>query len=110
MKTYVLNSLGTFLLTAMAFMMSAVFRTSSLAIGASVFLLLTGGTVTNLLAAKFEWAKYSLFANVDLMQYMDGVPMAEGMTLSFSIGIMVLYYIVFHALAFVFFIKRDVSA
>ena len=52
-----------------------------------------------MLAMKFQWAKYMLFANTDLMQYVDGVPMVEGMTLPFSLMIIVLYFILFHSLA-----------
>lgn len=108
-KSYLLNSLSVFLLAAMAFMISAVFRSSALSIGISIFLLMTGGTVTNLLASRFDWAKYSLFANTNLMQYADGMPMVEGMTLSFSVTMMVAYFLLFMALAFVFFTKRDVA-
>ncbi|MBS4197448.1 ABC transporter permease [Lederbergia citri] len=108
-KTYLLNSLSVFLLTTMAFMISAVFRNSGLAIGISIFLLLMGGTITNLLAAKFDWAKYSLFANTNLMQYVDGMPLVEGMTLSFSIIMIIVYFVIFHAMAFVFFTKRDIA-
>ncbi len=108
-KVYLLNSLSVFLLATMAFMISATFRVSGLAIGISIFLLLMGGTVTNLLASKFEWAKYSLFANTNLMQYIDGSPMVEGMTMSFSITMMIVYFLIFHACAFVFFTKRDVA-
>lgn len=109
-KTYALNSLSVFLLATMAFMISAVFRISGLAIGVSIFLLLMGGTITNLLAAKFDWAKYSLFANTNLIQYIDGMPMVEGMTMTFSIIMMLVYFAIFHILAFGFFTKRDIAA
>lgn len=108
-KTYALNSLSVYLLVAMAFMISAVFRNSGLAIGLSVFLLLMGGTITNLLAAKFDWAKYSLFANTNLMQYFDGMPLVEGMTIGFSITMILIYFAIFHLLAFGVFTKRDIS-
>lgn len=108
-KTYLLNSLSVFLLTTMAFMISSVFRVSGLAIGISIFLLMTGDTVTNLLATKFEWPKYSLFANTNLMQYIDGTPLVEGMTMSFSITVMIIYFLLFICLAFAFFTKRDVA-
>ncbi|MBS4209285.1 ABC transporter permease [Bacillus sp. FJAT-50079] len=108
-KSYLLNSLSIFLLATMAFMISAVFRVSGLAIGISIFLLMMGGTVTQLLAMKFDWAKYSLFANTNLMQYADGSPLVEGMTMSFSITMMLIYFFIFHLLAFIFFTKRDVA-
>lgn len=108
-KTYLLNALGVFFLATMAFMISAAFRASGLAIGISIFLLLMGQTVTALLASKFAWAKYILFANIDLTQYIDGTPLVEGMTMSFSIVTLIIYFIVFQLLAFIFFTKRDVS-
>jgi len=91
-------------------MISAVFRNSSLAIGLSLFLLFTGGQFTALLAMKFDWAKYVLFANTDLMQYFEGTPLVEGMTIPFSIIMLVLYFALFQFLTFYVFKKRDVAA
>ena len=59
---YGLNSIDTIMLVTMAFMISSVFRNSSLAIGLSLFLLFTGAQFTALLSMKFSWAKYLLFA------------------------------------------------
>ena len=107
---YGLSSIDTIMLVTMAFMISAVFRNSSLAIGLSLFLLFTGGQFTALLAMKFDWAKYLLFANTDLMQYFEGTPLVEGMTIPFSITILILYFALFMFLAFYVFKKRDVAA
>ncbi|MCM3600792.1 ABC transporter permease subunit [Robertmurraya korlensis] len=109
-KFYGLNSISMIMLSTMAFMISAVFRNSSLAIGLSIFLMFTGAQFTNLIAMKFEWAKYILFANTDLMQYFEGMPLVEGMTLSFSVLMLVAYFVLFHSLAFFVFKKRDVAA
>lgn len=109
-KKFLLSSFDVLMLATMAFMISAVFRNSSLAIGISIFLLVMGGNVTSLLAMKFDWAKYILFANTDLMQYVDGYPPVEGMTLGFSITMLIIYFVIFHLLAFGVFMKRDVAA
>ncbi|MGV3465973.1 MAG: ABC transporter permease [Heyndrickxia sp.] len=109
-KKFLLSSIDVLMLATMAFMISAVFRNSSLAIGISIFLLVMGANVTALLSMKFEWAKYILFANTNLMQYVDGVPMVKGMTLGFSITMLLIYFIIFHILAFGVFTKRDVAA
>ena len=106
---YVMKSINMVMLATMAFMISAVFRNSSLAIGLSILLMFTGAELTGLLAMKFEWAKYILFANTDLMQYFEGVPMVEGMTLTFSMIMIVSYFILFQSLAYVVFKKRDVA-
>ena len=110
LKKYILSSINVLMLATMAFMISAVFRNSSLAIGISIFLLVMGMNVTQLLALKFDWAKYILFANTDLMQYVDGTPLVKGMTLGFSITMLIIYFIVFQVLAFGVFTKRDVAA
>lgn len=107
---YAMKSINMIMLATMAFMISAVFRNSSLAIGLSIFLMLAGGQLTNLLAMKFEWAKYVLFANTDLIQYFEGIPMVDGMTLTFSLMMLTVYFVIFHVLAFVVFKKRDVAA
>ena len=107
---YFLSSIDIVMIATMAFMISAVFRNSSLAISLSLFLLFMGGTVTMLLASRFEWTKYFLFANTDLSVYFDGVPPIEGMTLTFSIIMLVVYFVVFHVLAFWIFRKRDIAA
>ncbi|MDR6122245.1 ABC-2 type transport system permease protein [Bacillus sp. SLBN-46] len=107
---YGLSSIDMIMLVTMAFMISSVFRNSSLAIGLSLFLLFTGGQFTTLLAMKFTWAKYILFANTDLMQYVEGSPLVEGMTLSFSVLMLLAYFALFQFLAFFVFKKRDVAA
>jgi ABC-2 type transport system permease protein len=91
-------------------MISAVFRNSSLAIGLASFLMFTGSQITMLLANKYEWAKYSLFANTNLMQYIDRVPPVEGMTMSFSIMMLFVYFLAFYILAWWIFKKRDIAA
>ncbi|PLS16113.1 hypothetical protein CVD28_18915 [Bacillus sp. M6-12] len=107
---YGLKSIQMIMLATMAFMISAVFRNSSLAIGLSIFLMFTGRELTNLLAAKFDWAKYVLFANTDLTQYFEGMPAVDGMTLSFSVTMLAVYFILFQFLAYFVFKKRDVIA
>ncbi|WP_144547781.1 ABC transporter permease [Bacillus sp. X1(2014)] len=107
---YGLSSIDTIMLATMAFMISSVFRNSSLAIGLSLFLLFTGAQFTVLLSLKFSWAKYILFANTNLMQYVEGTPMVEGMSMTFSITMLLIYFAVFQLLAFTVFKKRDVAS
>lgn len=107
---YGLSSIDTIMVATMAFMISAVFRNSSLAIGLSIFLLFTGAQLTLLVSMKFSWAKYLLFANTDLSQYFEGLPLLEGMTLPFSIIMLFVYFFLFQFLAFFVFNKRDIAA
>ncbi|WP_100011784.1 ABC transporter permease [Lentibacillus sediminis] len=107
--TYLAGSVTMLMLAAFAFMISTVFRNDSIAIAISVMLLFAGTMATNILALLTDWAKFSLFANTNLEQYFRGGPMVEGMTLGFSVVVLVVYLVVFLVLAFGFFNKRDVS-
>jgi len=109
-KIYFFSSIDVILLTTMAFMISAVFRSSSLAIGISLFLYFVGGTVTGFVAMFYDWAKYSLFANTNLMMYEMGIPIVEGMTMTFSVIMILIYFTLFVVLAFTVFTKRDIAA
>lgn len=94
-----------------AFMISTVFRSSTLAISLAFIIMFASGSVmTALIALKKEWGKYMLFANTDLGVYFGGrQPPFEGMTLGFSVTMLLLYYAVFLALAWTIFRKRDVA-
>ncbi|QPA30311.1 ABC transporter permease [Thermaerobacillus caldiproteolyticus] len=109
-RVYGLNCATLVMMTTFAFMISAIFRNSSLAIGLAIFLMFVGTEVTALLAMKFKWAKYLLFANTDLLRYIDGVPLVKGMTMSFSILMLFVYFIVFSSFTWLIFRKRDIAA
>ncbi|MFD2443083.1 ABC transporter permease [Bacillus sp. CGMCC 1.16607] len=110
LSIYGLNSIQLIMMVTFAFMISSVFRSSSLAIGLAIFLMFMGSQLTHLISMKFDWAKYILFANMDLTQYIDGVPLVEGMTMTFSIIMLIIYFIGFNALSWIIFRKRDIAA
>lgn len=91
-----------------AFMISTIFRSSTLAITISILAFLVGNTLVAALSS-FSWVKYILFANLDLSQYVRGGPRIEGMTLGFSIAMLLIYFVVMNALSWLIFIKRDVA-
>ncbi|XRG76968.1 ABC transporter permease [Rossellomorea sp. GAMAL-10_SWC] len=109
-KLYVMSFIETFMLATMAFMVSTVFRNNTIAIGISILLLTVGNTVTVILAGFFDWTKFILFANTNLMQYVNGTPPVEGMTMTFSVIMLVVYFVIFLGLSLVVFSKRDVTA
>ncbi|WP_309545293.1 ABC transporter permease [Virgibacillus dokdonensis] len=97
------------MMATFAFMISAVFRNSSLAIGIAIFLMMGASSIVSFFADK-EWAKYILFAHTDLSQYMDGnFLMLEDNTMGFSIAVLVVYYAIFMLLSWIVFTKRDVA-
>lgn len=109
LSLYGFKSVDLIMMVTFAFMLSSVFRSSSLAIGLSIFLMFTGGQLVMLLS-RYEWVKYILFANTNLMQYIDGRPVVEGMTMTFSIVVLIVYFIIFNAFSWFIFNKRDVAA
>jgi len=58
-STYLLNCIDLLMMVTFAFMISTVFRSSSLAIGLALFLMFTGQQFVQLLS-KYEWVKYIL--------------------------------------------------
>lgn len=108
-KTYLLNGVSTVIFVTMAFMISAAFRSSIMAIGFSIFALFAGMIVMELLQP-YAWSKYVLFANIDLSQYLSGRPFQQGMTMNFSIIVLSIYFVIFNLTAWLAFTKRDVAA
>lgn len=100
------------LIVTFSFMISTVFRSSILAIILSLLILFFGGTISGIMIGlEQEWAKYLLFTNLDLSIYAEGGmgPYFPGMSLGFSIAILAIHFIAFHAIAFYLFKKRDIS-
>lgn len=108
-STYALKLIELVMIVTLAFMISTVFRSASLAIGMSIFIMFAGQALT-MFFARYSWGKYFLFANTDLTQYIEGTPLMEGMTMGFSIAVLVAYFILFNGLSLYVFRKRDVAA
>lgn len=109
LMTFGLQAVTSLIIVTIAFMISASFRSSSLAISLSIFVMFAGTLVVQILA-RYEWVKYILFANIDLSMYFTGMPVIEGMTLTFSIIVLAVYFVAMHAIAWLMFTKRDVAA
>lgn len=108
---YCLQFIEILMMVTFAFMISTVFRSSSLSIGLSIFLTFMGKPIVDILYHfNFEWGKYVLFANTDLSPYLNGGdPLFPGMSLSFSILMLFVYFALFQTLSWLVFMKRDVS-
>lgn len=105
---YSLSSVELLMMVTFAFMISTIFRSSSLAIGLALFLMFTGSQLVHFLS-QYEWVKYILFANTYLVQYIEGTPIVEGMTMTFSLVMLAIYFLIFNVLSWVIFQKRDVA-
>jgi len=108
LRIYLSEAIGTLMIVTLAFMLSTVFRSSSLSITMAILLLMFGKSITMLLG-KYEWAKFILFANIDLTPYFNGGAPLPGMTLGFSIIMLCVYFIVFHVISCGVFAKRDIA-
>jgi len=108
---YGLKCVDMLMMVTLAFMISTVFRNNALAIGIGVFLMFVGGTIVQIFSKlNCNWVKYILFANTDLTQYFDGIPVVKGMTLAFSLTVLAIYFVIFNLIAWTVFLKRDVAA
>ncbi|MGG1637074.1 ABC transporter permease [Paenibacillus sp. NRS-1760] len=111
LKYYGLTLISLVVTVTLAFMLSTVFRSSGLAIGMALFLLLGVNSFIGLVAMlDYKWIDYLLFIHLNLTQYLDGNPMREGMTLGFSLVVLGVYYALFIAITWYTFKKRDVAA
>lgn len=106
-----------FITLAIAFMVSSVFRSGALAIGLSLFIMFSQNIFSLIFnPVRYDWAKYVLFNNMDLSKYMNSTTdfgsiggVGAGMTLGFSVGVLVVYYVIFMVISWVVFSKRDVA-
>ncbi|GIP22709.1 ABC transporter permease [Paenibacillus sp. J22TS3] len=109
-------------ISSLAFMISTVFRASGIAIGLSMFIMMAGNTIAMLLnPIRYPWAKYLLFHNMDLSKYVmntggdtsfsfASLYEKAGMSMGFSAIVLAVYVVVFLAIAWMVFKRRDVAA
>lgn len=99
------------MIALVAFMLSTLFRSGSLAIGISLLVLFTKDLFGFMLNPdKYVWAKYILFLHIDLSGYIQSPIGPGGVSLSFSIFILAAYSLVFLLITWWAFAKRDVAA
>lgn len=106
--TYGYGCVNLLMMVTFAFTISTISRNNSLAVGISLFLMFSGNMLVNILS-KYSWVKYVLFANTDLTQYTTGLPVVSGMTMSFSLIVLAVYFVIFNATSWIFFSKRDIA-
>ncbi|MEB3749170.1 ABC transporter permease [Geobacillus icigianus] len=96
------------IISSFAFMMSTLFKYNALAIGVSLFIELSGSVITNVLRVfNHSFVKYIFFENTNLYKFIEGPPPTT--SLSFSIMILLMYFIIFMGVSLLIFEGRDVS-
>ncbi|MEH7652836.1 DUF2705 family protein [Bacillus safensis] len=96
-------------LGTLSFAISTIFRSEAMSIAISVLAYIVGGTITSILMFFFDWAKYLLFANDPSQYFGDTSTVIEGMSLGFSLTVLVIYWAIFLAIALIVFQKREVK-
>ena len=99
------------LLMTLAIAFSTIFTNSALAITISL-LGYMGSSVINMLALnlKLNWIKYFVTPNWNLTEYFwGGIPTFEGITLPFSIAIIVIYMVIMLVPTFIIFQKKNIK-
>ena len=99
------------LLMTLAFAFSTIFTNSALAITISL-LGYMGSSVINMLALnlKLNWIKYFVTPNWNLTEYFwGGIQTFEGITLPFSIAIIVIYMVIMLVPTFIIFQKKNIK-
>ena len=109
-ESFILSFGDFFMSVFFAFMLGSIFRSSSLAVGLTLFISLMS-TMIVMLLSKYSFAKYVWVAHSDLTQHMSGrTPYIEGVTLPFSLAVLAVYAVLFLVGSFLIFNKRDVTA
>lgn len=88
----------------LAFMIGALTRSTGVAIGAGLTGTMFGGIVIYR-----DFYKYALFPNADLSAYSTTGPPLPGMTIGFSLTVLVVYVALFLVAGYTVFRRRDVA-
>jgi ABC-2 type transport system permease protein len=107
---YLLSSVGVIVLATFAFMLSALVRSSALAIGLGVCLFFGGFIVVSMLQFMgFYQARFIFFANTDLIAVMNGTSGFVHHTLTFALVIIAVHMLIFLWTAWDAFTRTDVK-
>ncbi|MFC4597466.1 ABC transporter permease [Cohnella hongkongensis] len=114
LRFYLFQFITLIMIVTFGFTMSSAFRSGGLAIGLSISFLFAGNLITGLFAlANKAWVKYVLFMHLDLTPYIDGgsgpIP-SHPTTLGFSLAVLAAYFVIFNAVSWTVFRKRDIAA
>jgi ABC-2 type transport system permease protein len=92
----------------MTFMIGILTKSNGASIGVGIFSMMVGSLLVMLLS-RYTITKYLLFSNTDLSVYNGEGPPIEGMTMAFSIVILLVYMALFLSVSFAVFKKRDIA-
>lgn len=91
-----------------AFVISAIFRSRSIATGFSLFLLLVGTGIMQMAALFFSWGKFLPFGLSNFSYFINSGSYIDGTSLGFALMISAIYSIIFCFIGYYTFQKRDI--
>ncbi|RDU38795.1 ABC transporter permease [Neobacillus piezotolerans] len=92
----------------LSFMLSVLVRSTAAGMGIMLAALISGAILSNMVSS-WESAKYFFMVNLRLTDYMNGAaPPIEGMTLSFSLAVLLAWWAAGLFISFYVFINKDV--
>jgi len=99
------------MMCSFAYMLSNIIRSSVSAVSIGFVITLLGQQLVEpiLTEARFNWAKYLMFANTDLSQFMfANTPVIASNTLGVAIAISAVYFVVLNTISIISFIRKEV--
>lgn len=107
--SYALQGVGMTVMATMAFAISSLMKSTSLSIGIGLFAFTSGVTGTLILQAMdIDFARYLIFANIDLAAIAAGEPMFDYQTLPIALIVIAVHMIIFLWTASDAFSRRDI--
>jgi ABC-type transport system involved in multi-copper enzyme maturation permease subunit len=104
---YTINLLPYLFFVAFSFALSTILKSSGLSLLVGLALFLMSDPVSMFVHNNW-WGKYLPFMYTDLSSYLDGVPLADGITIQFSITILIIYIGLLLFVSGFVFNKRDI--
>lgn len=105
---YLLDFLQILLFVVLTITLSAITRSRSIATGFSLFIILAGMQIIQMLAIYFSWGKYMPFAANDFSGLVNNGEHIVGMGMSFSLISSFIYGVIICAAGYFAFRKRDI--
>ena len=92
----------------LSFMLSVLIRSTAAGMGIMLAALVSGSILSTMVSS-WESAKYLFMVNLNLTGYLSGIaPPINGMTLLFSISVLVVWWLFALLISFIVFTRRDV--
>ncbi len=109
LSQYLLGCVEIVVMFSLAFAISSLLRSSAVAIGVSLFAMLSGSILVSLLLVlEQDWARYLIFANLDLEVIINGSSLFPHHSLLTALTVIVLHMVVFLWTAIDGFVRREV--